>query len=169
MAPTAAAPAADPPVRSAPPPVTDRPAAAAADPRQLAAELERAVLPLPPAERRAVLARLVALAADPEPAPEPTATDPCPTLEELAEELTVLEEHYPKPAAEEVYADWAWIDRQWVTPAVEPYRGRWVVVLDREILAADPNPLLLLVEWSKRLGVSPQRLVLKFIPVPGPW
>lgn len=155
MVPTAA-PVAEPPVRPA----------SAADPLQLAAELEQAVSSLPPAERQSVLARLVALAAEPGPASEPPVSDPAPNLDELTDEMFALEARFPPPAPGETDADSVWLRDRWGTPDLEPYRGKWVGVLNGRVVAADPNPILLRVEWSRQNGRHPSWLVMTFVPEP---
>lgn len=134
------------------------------DPRQLAADLERVVRPLPPDERRAVLARLVALAADP-PAngrPEPpTATPPS---DRPVEQLIAAEKEYPQPVWEDILADARWYQALWKTEAIEQYRGTHVLVYDGAVVANGNDTVRLQIEMARKYNVHPQRFILEYIP-----
>lgn len=161
MAPPTAAPALDPPGApaepTAPPP---------ADPRQLAAELERAVLPLPADERRAVLARLAALATDPpangHPGP-PTVPPPVDETARVAAELRAFGERFPPPEPEAYLADCRWLQEQWGTRALEPYRGQHVAILGGRIVGQGDGSLGWELDLARALNVHPKRLLIEYV------
>jgi hypothetical protein len=157
MTPTAA------PVAPAPEPVDGT-----ADPRQLAADLERAVLPLPPAERRAILARLVALAADP-PAnghPPPPAELPPDDTARAAAELRTFGERFPPPDPGAFLADCRWLQEHWGTPTLEPYRGTHIAILGGQIVGQGDGSLGWELDLARALNVHPQRLLIEYVSRP---
>ncbi|MBX9581447.1 MAG: hypothetical protein K2X87_14190 [Gemmataceae bacterium] len=149
-----------------------------ADPRQLAADLERAVLPLPPAERRAILARLVALTPDPpangHPGPAQPPQDYLPPAEQarIVAELNELEARSPAFDRGEVNADWAWMWREQSRgPGGElgPYGGKHVAIYRGRVIGSDEASSLRLqlrASQTLRPPVHPNRLVVVYVE---PW
>lgn len=157
-------------ITPAPPAPVQVDATAGPDPRQLAADLERAVLPLPPAERQAVLARLVALAADPpangHPASPPAGPRPD-NSDRAAAELVAFEKQFPSPDPNAQLADCRWLQDHWGTPTLEPYRGTHVAVFGGRIVGHGDGSIRFQLDLARALNVHPQRLVVAYIDPPG--
>lgn len=137
-----------------------------ADPRRLALDLERLVRPLPAAERRAVLARLVALAAEPDAGPEANGHPP-PPPDRPVEELIAVEKEYPPPAWEEMLPDARWAQDRISTPAFDPYVGSHVFVYNEAVVGHGNDTIRLHIELARKYNVHPNRFVVIYVDPPG--
>ena len=85
-------------------------------------------------------------------------------LEDLVGELIELEKHFPPPDQAAQYADCRWLNDNWGTAALEPYRGTHVVVYNGAVVGSGDNPTRLELDAVRTFNVHPQRLVVEYIP-----
>ena len=88
-----------------------------------------------------------------------------PTYEDLARELIELEKQFPLPEQDDIFADARWFDAHSNTPALEPYRGTHVAVLNGAVVGHGWDSLQLLLDVARKFNVHPQRFILEYVPL----
>jgi hypothetical protein len=83
--------------------------------------------------------------------------------EELVAEYWALAGRFPPPDAKAQWADVAWISEHISTPAFDPYRGRYVAVMDRAVRGTGETQLAAEVNTARGLGVHPARLIVVYV------
>lgn len=99
---------------------------------------------------------------------EPTVRKPSAESEQQAEELRALTAQYSPPDDAEVKADYRWVyELSETLPDDWPYWDTGVAVYNREIVGTGRDWVQLKIDLSKKLGVSPWRIVVTCLG--NPW
>jgi len=84
----------------------------------------------------------------------------------LITEYLELEKSMPPVNDAEERADWKWLHSMWGEEVLTRHLWKCVIVRNQQVLEAGLNPILLLVRWSKKLGVNPGQFALRYIDGP---
>ena len=91
--------------------------------------------------------------------------------EEAVRELAELKAMLPPPDRSELFADWAWFDKELgkgPSGALLNYAGRYVAVYQKQVIDSGSNPLCLRAKAArgKTSPIHPEQIVISFVE---PW
>lgn len=84
-------------------------------------------------------------------------------IESKVAALRELETRHPLPNTREVLDDYRWIDAKLDSPELDPFRGRYVAVLNHDVVATGANMLDLRLEAARNRLAHPARFAIRYL------